>query len=65
MFLARDVRIGSRVMLEAVISIEFISERFDVRLASKFGKVELMSGRLDLAWPKDKQCSDRIISSLS
>jgi hypothetical protein len=50
-------------MLEAVISIEFISERFDVRLASKFGKVELMSGWLDLAWPKDKQCSDCITSS--
>jgi len=63
MFPGRDARIGSRVMIEAVISIEFISERFDVRLASKFGKAELMSGWLDLAWPKDKQCSDCITSS--
>jgi hypothetical protein len=65
MFLARDIRIGSRVTIEAVVSIEFVSERFDVRLASKFGKAQLMSGWLDLAWPEDKQCSDRIISSLS
>ena len=49
MFLARDFRIVSGVTIEAVVSIEFSSERFNVRFASKFGKAELMSGWLDLA----------------